>query len=78
MNNIITQIKELKVYTFNALLRNSFKPLTKTQYFDNTFSSLTFKEMFFSTLVEEGFEKIYIGFEDKLLRSLINGKKDNV
>ncbi len=78
MNIISNHIKELKTYTFYILLKNSFNTITKNQYFDNTFSSITFKDMFFSALIENGFGKVKIGFEDNLLRSLTNGKESNV
>lgn len=68
MNTLNTQISQLKMLTFSTLLKNSFNNLTKNKYFDNTFSSTTFQEMFFSTLIENGFEKIPIGFEDILLK----------
>lgn len=68
MNTLNTQISQLKTLTFSTLLKNSFNNVTKNKYFDNTFSSTTFREMFYSTLMENGFEKINIGFEDRLLK----------
>ncbi len=68
MNTLHTQISQLKTLTFSTLLKNSFKGIIKNKYFDNTFSSNTFREIFYSTLIENGFKKIDIGFEDRLLK----------
>ncbi|MFN7181095.1 MAG: hypothetical protein ACK4NF_00235 [Planctomycetota bacterium] len=72
MNKIKPYLTELKIFAFNTLLKNSFTPLIKNPYFDNTFSSITFKEMFINTLLEQGLQDIDLGFENKLLRSFTN------
>lgn len=67
-NSIPSQISQLKTLTLGILLKNSFNDIVKNKYFDNTFSSGLFREMFFSTLIENGFEKLEIGFENRLIK----------